>query len=131
MNILSFIKDHLIINPKIKEYVGDRIRAFEYPETADTTRPFIIIEPVTVPSLVAGASNSYLAESHLIDIHVQGPVYDIVKELQEEIRITMWSIGFKQLSNGLDEYFKETKRFVDVRSYEGIPINTYYKKNLL
>lgn len=131
MNVLSHIKDLLITNMTIKQLVDNRIRAYEYPDTLDKSKPFIIIEPISVPMLVGAVSNNFLAENHLIDIHVQGYSYDEVKRIQEEVRKVMWANGFKQRTNGLDEYFNETRLYLDVRSYEGVPKSLYFKQKLL
>jgi DNA-binding transcriptional regulator PaaX len=43
-----------------------------------------------------------------------------VKEIQAEVKKELKKLGFGQLKDGLDEYFNETKRFVDARRYRGL-----------
>ena len=35
----------------------------------------------------------------------------------QTVKAVMWKFGYVQLNGGLDEYFSETKRFVDARRY--------------
>ena len=41
----------------------------------------------------------------------------------------MWENDLLPASSKLDMYFKETKRYVMSRRYQGVPKNQYYKEN--
>ena len=41
----------------------------------------------------------------------------------------MWENDLLPASSKLDTYFKETKRYVMSRRYQGVPKNQYYKEN--
>lgn len=41
------------------------------------------------------------------------------KNIQRKVELILQSIGFYQAEGGLEEYFKETTRYVDARVYEG------------
>lgn len=97
----------------------DRIKFYEYPETADTSKPFIIIEPLEIISPSTHGSNKELNITFSYQIDVQGSKRMTVKNIQAKIKDIMVCNGFSQLPYGMDEYFKETKRYVDARRYVG------------
>ncbi|BAP85529.1 gp10 protein [Paucilactobacillus hokkaidonensis JCM 18461] len=43
----------------------------------------------------------------------------ICKQVQAAVKQQMAALRFAQLTDGLDEYFPDTKLFVDARRYEG------------
>jgi len=107
----------LTYNEETKQY---RIKFYEQPETADKTGAFITVRPVDVPNEAYHGSNKELSISHLIQIDVESKYRATCKQLQFEIKKEMKILDFGQISGqGLDEYFPETKRFVDARRYQG------------
>lgn len=114
------IYNQLMKNELIKFHCDGRIKFYIYPETADASKPFIVIDPLDVPDPVVHASNDNHCERHLYQIDVESPNRLITKQLQNEVKKEMKILGFGQLSNGLDKYFDATKRYVDARRYEGI-----------
>ncbi|HFD1661203.1 TPA: hypothetical protein QFK58_000254 [Enterococcus faecium] len=97
-----------------------RIKFYEQPETADKTGPMITIRPVDTPNEAYHGSNKELSVEHMIQIDVESKYRATCKQIQYEIKKEMKKLGFGQISGqGLDEYFSETKRFVDARRYEG------------
>lgn len=109
----------LCANETIKSKVGkENIKFYEAPETLDVSKSFIIIDTFSGPQ-----TNAY----HLADkpvslqfnfqINVESLNRMLTKEIAKSVKDTMWELGYGQLSGGLDEYFKETKRFVDARRY--------------
>ena len=105
------------------EYINseccDGMKFYDYPETADTTRPFIIIEPLEVISPSVHGSDKEITVQFSYQIDVQGHDRMTVKNIQARIKELMLTQGFSQLHYGMDRYFRETKRYVDARRYTG------------
>ncbi|MFS0955765.1 hypothetical protein ACFC37_14035 [Enterococcus durans] len=125
-DILMIIYEALISNAYIHEmtYNSDsqeyRIKFYEQPETADKSGAFITLRPVDVPNEAYHGSDQELSIEHLIQIDVESKYRATSKQIQYEIKKEMKKLGFGQLSGqGLDEYFAETKRYVDARRYDG------------
>ncbi|WP_225308242.1 DUF3168 domain-containing protein [Listeria monocytogenes] len=112
-------------NPVIKNYCENRIKYYEGPETMDSSKPFMIIEPVDVELPAMFSSDEIVADDFFIQVSVEAPQRKIPKEIQAEVRKELRSIGLAQLANGLDEYFKDTKRYVDARRYRGVPFRLF------
>lgn len=115
MDIYNILK----ANPLIAEKCGNRIKFYEYPETADTSKAFITITPLDVPFAFLHGSNKELTIEFTYQIDVQSKSRTEVKEIQVAIKNTLREEGFKQLSGGLDTYFTGTKRYLDARRYVG------------
>ncbi|WP_270608621.1 hypothetical protein [Enterococcus thailandicus] len=125
-DILNIIYESLYSNEYIhsmtynEETEQYRIKFYEQPETADKTGAFITIRPVDVPNEAYHGSDQELSIEHLIQIDVESTYRTTCKQIQHEIKKEMKKLGFGQVSGqGLDEYFPETKRFVDARRYDG------------
>lgn len=125
-DILNIIYESLCSNEYIhsmtynEETERYRIKFYEQPETADKTGAFITIRPVDVPNEAYHGSDQELSIEHLIQIDVESTYRTTCKQIQHEIKKEMKKLGFGQVSGqGLDEYFTETKRFVDARRYDG------------
>lgn len=126
MNILMYIRD-LIINDKlIKDNIGNRIYFYGVSETVDTTKPFIVLSPV-LDKPETFVSNSYLSEMYTVQVDVETYKDQLTIDLTKRIRYLLKQIEFNQSSTQLDAYFRETKRYVKSRRYEGIPKKAYYK----
>lgn len=64
------------------------------------------------------ASNKSLSYEFAMQIDVQSHDRKKCKLIQHAVKDVMDGLGFTQQANdGLDEYFEETKRFVDARRY--------------
>ncbi|EMF0108795.1 hypothetical protein OU491_000549 [Enterococcus hirae] len=104
-------------NEETEQY---RIKFYEQLETADKSGAFITIRPLDVPNEAYHGSDKELSIEHLIQIDVESRYRATCKQIQYEVKREMKKIGFGQLKGqGLDEYFKDTKRFVDARRYDG------------
>lgn len=116
---LMEIYNALKANPVIAEKCENRIKFYEYPETADTSKAFMIITPLDVPSAFLYGSDNELSIEFMYQIDVQSNNRQEVKDIQIAVKNTLRENDFKQLSGGLDRYFSETKRYVDARRYIG------------
>ncbi|MBI5972036.1 hypothetical protein [Staphylococcus caledonicus] len=119
-DMLKTLQKYLLNNATIAQHCTGRIRAYTFDETADTSGHYILIDPLVSPQPETYASDTNLTTQYLYQIDVRGPSYDVVKFLQEEIRTTLWSIGFKQV-DGIDDYDKDLKLYRDARRYRGNP----------
>lgn len=126
MNILAYIREIIINDELIKNHVSNRIYFYEVSENADTTKPFIILSPV-VDSPSSFASDKYLSETFTIQVDVESYKDQSTIDITKRVRYLLKEYGFYQASSVLDAYFKQTKRYVKSRRYEGIPKNKYYK----
>lgn len=107
----------MTLNKETEQY---RIKFYEQPETADKSGAFITIRPLDVPNEAYHGSDKELSIKHLIQIDVESKYRATCKQMQYEIKKEMKKLGFGQVSGqGLDEYFSETRRYVDARRYDG------------
>lgn len=124
-DMLRIVYDQLLKNQTIKQLTANddgsdyRIKFYDYPETADHGRLFILLQYLEPPRPIIGGSDIELAQEFTLQVDVQSPDRIELKLAQFEIRKVLSSIGFIQLSGGLDEYFPETERYVDARRYRG------------
>jgi len=124
-DMLNTIYQRLISNTYIASMTKDdygnyRIKYYIYPENGDKTGAFLTIRPVDVPNEVLHGSDTELSIQHVIQIDVEAKYRNVCKEIQFQIKKEMKNLGFGQMSGqGLDEYFEETKRFVDARRFIG------------
>lgn len=119
-DMLKTLQKYLLKNATIAQHCTGRIRAYHYDETVDTSGPYILISPLIAPQPSTYASDTNLTTEYLYQIDVRGPDYDQVKLIQEEIRNTLWQIGFRQ-QDGIDQYDHEIKIYLDARRYRGNP----------
>lgn len=119
-DMLETIAEKISENETIKEHCDGRIKLYEAPETMEKDgKPFIIIDPLTTPLPTSFASDTELAYEFTYQIDVQSSNRKLTKLIQNEVYQQMKQIDFFILPGGLDEYFEETKRFVDARRYRG------------
>lgn len=125
-DMMMEVYNQLIDNPVIADktsFISDgktqyRIKFYQVPETLDTTKPFILIDtPLGPPTSAYYAANKEMSQTFSYQVNVETKNRMLTKELAKEVKKVMWEFGFIQLSGGLDEYFKETNRFVDARRY--------------
>lgn len=94
-----------------------QIKAYSSSENFDTSKPFVIIDPLGPPDSATYASNTELSQRVIYQINVEGPVRKDVKRIQQLIKMAFAKKKIRQIAGGLDEYFPETKRYVDARRY--------------
>lgn len=119
MNLMIFkINEALKANSLISTKVGeDRIKMYETEEDFNTSQPFILIVPLGPATNAYFGGNTTLSKQFTYQINVESHDLATTKEIAKTIQEILWENGFGQLPGGLDEYFKETKRFVDARRY--------------
>lgn len=126
MNILNTIRSIILDDTLLKTEIGNRIYYYETTENADVSKPFIILTPVDDdPSTFV--SDKYLSETYLIQVDVESTNHQKTIDITNRIRYLLFANNMSQASSQLDNYFKQTKRYVMSRRYKGIPKNQYYK----
>lgn len=118
-DMLTTIYTELTSDSVINKYIGNRIRYYDYPENEDVNQTKMIINPLRPPQDLVGGSDKALTTNFIFQIDVQSPDRKICKQVQAAVKQQMAVLNFAQLTDGLDEYFPETKLFVDARRYEG------------
>lgn len=118
-DILTEIRLRLQANSELVELMGTRISAYQYAETADHEKLFVVLVPLAPPRPEIAGSNKPLSVSFSIQINVEGKNRIEVKKAQHLISQEMSAFNFAQMPGGVDEYFPETERFADVRRYSG------------
>lgn len=116
-DMLTIIFNEMMKNEVIAGNCAGRIKYYLYPETGDTAHPFITIRPLQPPQDAAYASDKALGQEFFYQIDVQSSDRKRCKEIQQAVKQVMYQLGFMQRPGGLDEYFEETKRYVDARRY--------------
>ncbi|MGW7906322.1 hypothetical protein ACWEXP_00950 [Staphylococcus pseudoxylosus] len=128
-DMLKTLQKYLLKNATIAQHCTGRVRAYHYDETADTTNTYILISPLIAPQPSTYASDTNLSTEYLYQIDVRGSNYDQVKLIQEEIRKTLWEIGFRQ-QDGIDQYDKDIKIYMDARRYRGNPYTIEHLRHI-
>lgn len=126
-DVLNNIYQALIANPTIVNKVGNRIKYYEYPETADVTNPYIIIDPLDAPIPSVAGDNVWLVEEQIIQVDVWTKSRADKLLLGSLIREIMQSINYAQIGSGVDEYDSDVKIYRDGRRY----LASHHKKGEL
>ncbi|WP_373738531.1 hypothetical protein [Jeotgalibaca porci] len=127
IDVLDNIYQALIANPTIVNKVGNRIKYYDYPETADFTKSYIIIDPLDAPLPSVSGDNVWLVEEQIIQIDVWTKSRAEKLVLGSLIREIMQSISYAQSGSGVDEYDKDLKIYRDGRRY----LASHHKKGEL
>lgn len=117
--MLDTIYEALLADDLISDLVGKRIKYYKYPEAKDVKETHIIIDPIDVPKPDDYADNEWLTDDHLYQIDVWSRSMDEKEIVANLIRKIMWSIDFRQLPGGVDEWDKDYDIFRDARRYRG------------
>lgn len=116
-DMLDIIYAEMRRNGTIAAECGNRIKYYIYPETGDMSGPFITVRPLSPPEAANYASDKNLGYRFFYQVDVQAYDRKQCKKVQQAVKDVMGQLGFAQQAGGLDEYFEETKRFVDARRY--------------
>ncbi|MEK4922388.1 DUF3168 domain-containing protein [Cytobacillus sp. FSL R5-0569] len=116
MEILDKVYRHLIEDDFIITHVKGRIKFYEYPETGDVTNPFIVLQPLDVPTPSTLADNTYLSYDFLLQVEVWSKDRKQTEQIAKRVGNILWDIGFIQ-NGGINEY--DEKIYRDARRYRG------------
>jgi Protein of unknown function (DUF3168) len=114
------VHEALKTSPLIQQKVGNRIKFYEYPPTANMQGVYIVIDPVEPPRPGDYADNQWLTDEYFYQIDVWSKKLDDTQSVAKEVRQVMWEVlGFAQDSAGPDEFDKDTGIYRDARRYRG------------
>lgn len=116
-DMLDIVYAAMMKNEVIATNCTERIKFYIYPETGDISKPFVTIRPLQPPQDTSFASDKSLGREFYCQVDVQSYDRKKCKEIQQAVSVVMSGLGYVQRPGGLDEYFEETKRFVDARRY--------------
>ncbi len=119
-DMLEEIMDALASAPEISDIQKTGgFKSYERRAELDKALPSITVIPTGPPEQTALGSNDSLAKHFSYQISVESTDRKTCKELQKIVEDILKTKRFYQKPGGLDEYFNETKRYVDARFYEG------------
>ncbi|WP_273128957.1 hypothetical protein [Bacillus weihaiensis] len=114
MDVLAKIYNALIADELIADQVADRIKYYEYPESGEVDKPYIIIDPLDVPQPSDFADDTWLTFDCLYQIEVWTKNRTTTRQLGERVHQVLWKLGLIQ-NGGLSEYdsgiFRDARRF--------------------
>lgn len=115
-DIIDVVADEFLKNDVLKDVV---IKSFVRPEALPDDASSIVILPVGPPNQSDFASDKPLRKQWMFQVNVETTDYSETKRLAREVEKEMLALSFFQSSGGLDEFFPETGRYVDARTYVG------------
>lgn len=121
---LSEIYQALMADDFIKQAVVNGTKhSIYYYEMPDSELPktLIIIRPYSPPIPAYSGSDKYLSQKLTFQIDVQAVDRLTCKKLQRQIEKVLYELNYRRLLNQeLDDYFKDTRRYVDARRYQKV-----------
>lgn len=115
--MLDYMYSLLIADPVINQYVGNRIKFYEYPATGDFSGIYIVIDPIDPHKIGDYADNTYLSENSLIQIDIWSDNRKTRDLVAKQIRrILVSQNGFSE-TTGPDEWDKDSGIFRIARRY--------------
>lgn len=104
---------------KLEVFEGVVIKPYYRPESMSDSDPSVVIVPMAPAKQETFGSNTPLRKQFSYQINVEASTKARATELAHATEKVLLEMGFLQLSGGLDEYFIETRRYVDARRYRG------------
>lgn len=116
---LTMIYEAFIENPFIYDNAFGRIKYYEYPETGEVNKPYVVIDPLDAPLPSVYADDKWLTHDYMVQIDVWTKERQITRQLSTEIAQTMWNLNFGQYGGGTNEWDKATGIYREARRYRG------------
>jgi hypothetical protein len=109
------IYDALIGDQEIADLATGKIKFYEFPDSMTLDDgPYIVIEPLDVPTPSDFGDDLYLKYEVLISIETWSKTRSLSKTVADKIEAIMWSLGLV-VTSGLDEFdegvFRIAKRY--------------------
>lgn len=126
-DVLTVIYNQLIKDPVIaKEFnIPDedteksRIKYYEYPDTGEVDKPFLVIDLLDSPDQGDFADNTWLTDDYLVQIDVWSKERVLTKDLFEKVRKAMWELNFGQYGGGVNQWDKKTGIYRIAKRFRG------------
>jgi hypothetical protein len=116
-DVLMIIYNKLLEDPFIAEHARGRIKFYEYPETGDVTRPYIVIDPLDVPLPSDYADDDWLTLDYMLQIDVWTKDRTLTRQLSYQTAEVLWDIGLRNYGGGVDEWDKDSGIFRQARRF--------------
>jgi len=115
--MLDYMYSLLIADDVINQYVGNRIKFYEYPSTGDFSGTYVVFDPIDTDQIGDYADGVYLTEDSLVQVDIWSDNRKTRDLVAKRIRkILVDDNGFSE-TTGPDEWDKETKIFRIARRY--------------
>lgn len=101
------------------DLTGVTIKPYHRPESLSMKESSIVIVPMAPPKQTSFGSDQALRKQFTYQFNIEASSKSETTRLALAVERTLIKRGFHQLSGGLDEFFKETGRYVDARRYRG------------
>ncbi|MFC4652637.1 hypothetical protein ACFO26_06910 [Lactococcus nasutitermitis] len=98
---------------------AEGLKSYQRLETLANDLPSITISPTGPPEQDSFGSNKFLSQHFVFQVSIETIDRKLCKTLQKTVEMIFMTKGFYQMPGGLDEYFNDTKRYVDARFYQG------------
>lgn len=118
-DILMMVHNKLMEDPYIEEHAGGRIKFYDYPETGEVNAPYIVIDPLDVPTPSDFADGTWLTYDHLLQIDVWAKDRHVAKQLSLRVTEAMWSMNFGPFGGSGSDWDKATGIFSQQRRFRG------------
>lgn len=115
-NMIKVISDRLKELPELSDVT---IKAYYRPEILAEDDSSLVIIPMSPPKQASFGSDIPLRKEFTFQFNIEASSRDEVTRIALAMEKILLQMGFYQLSGGLDEYFVETKRYVDARRFRG------------
>lgn len=115
-SMLDTLADKLAEVPALSNIA---IHYFQRPESLSESDSSIVLIPLAPPQQETFGSDNFLQKRFSYQVNVESSDYYKTKRIAHEVEKVFLEAAFYQNTGGLDEYFEETKRYVDARTYRG------------
>lgn len=117
MDSLDMFYQTLKADPYISEQVGPRIKYYEYPESGDVDKPYMVLEEIAPPEPGSYADGTWLTLSVFVHVEIWSPNRTTTRLLAERVRNLIWETFKIRQIGGLPEH--DNGVFRDARRYQG------------
>ena len=115
-DMMTVIHNHLKVLPELE---GVTIKPYYRPESLARHQSSLAIVPMAPARQNSFASDEPLRKEFTYQMNIEASTKEECTRIAGAVEKVFLKLGFYQLSGGLDEYFVETKRYVDARRYRG------------
>jgi len=120
--ILTYVYELIIQDTYLKSIFGTRVYSYEPSETDITSEPFIIIDPLIPFDTNIRASNTFHSKAFYFQLNIETYNGEIAHDAFSYIIDLLEKHKLINQNDGMDTYFRETRRFVITERFYGTPI---------
>lgn len=119
--ILTYVYEQIKGIDIIKTNFDNRIYFYEPSENDDTSRAFIVLDPLLPFDTSLHASNDYHSRNFHFQMDIETYDFYLTHQTATLIIDHLKKCGLSVEAGGMDEYFKDTKRYVISKRFYGTP----------